>query len=205
MNIKTEIANLEFEGFDISSAFEVFGLNNASIFDLPVINWEEIENKMSKWEVYFSEDIIDYVDELIHIMKTAYYYKLIEAINKVHEESGFFLDAKSRAIVPTSFNTALLNLDAMGIKRIQNLYNSKGYQALNSSGSSLPDIVTFELLASCKTHLLERVGYQLYRDNQNTSDCINVTSLIKRRLQPYLCNCPWSSSDTDTSWKSWRD
>lgn len=206
--IKQELEKLQEESnLDFNRAFRLLGLKIDDITNPPIINWEDLENRMSNWEDIFSESEIDidYVDDLIHILKKSYYYKTLETIEKVRKSSGFPLDNKGRPQIPTHFEVKSLNLKGMGLNKVFDLYNFAGYEKINSG--IFPEMVTWELIASRKCFLLERVGYQFYREQKvSVEDCLNVTSLIERRLEHYIVDCPWAVySDNDTSWKTWRD
>ena len=177
------------EELDIDAALTVLEINGMSadnLLDIPVINWDMLSSKMRDVESYFNEDVIEYVEELYSILKDVYSYKLQITISTVHKKSGFELNGHEESIIPTQIDFSKINIKNIGLEKVLTLYNSDGYQALNS-GAILSDILSFELLAACKSHLLERIGYEFYRNHKKVSDdCLNVTSLIERRLQPYL-------------------
>lgn len=177
------------QDLDIDAALTVLEINTGmsdNLLDIPVINWDMLSSKMRNIENYFGDNDIECVEELYEIIKAVYNYKLQITIATVHKESGFDLNGNGESIIPTQIDFSKINIKNIGLEKVLTLYNSDGYQALNS-GAIVSDILSFELLAACKSHLLERIGYEFYRNHQKVSDdCLNVTSLIERRLQPYL-------------------
>lgn len=202
MTLKQELQNLNGQSpLDFNNALDLLGLQEQDVLDPPIINWEEVEQKLDSIPL----EGVEYVEDLVYLLKKSYYYKTLETIQKVRAVSGFPLDNKGRPQIPTNFEVRSLNLKGMGLDKVFNLYNPAGYERINS-GSVFPELVTWELIASRKCFLLERVGYQFYREQKVSVECLNVTSLIERRLEPYIVDCPWAVySDNDTSWKSWRD
>lgn len=176
------------EELDIDAVLTILEINGMSdnLLDIPVINWDMLSSKMRNIENYFGDNDIECVEELYEIIKAVYNYKLQITIATVHKESGFDLNGNGESIIPTQIDFSKINIKNIGLEKVLTLYNSNGYQALNS-GAIVSDILSFELLAACKSYLLERIGYEFYRNHQTLSDdCLNVTSLIERRLQPYL-------------------
>lgn len=176
------------EELDIDAVLTILEINGMSdnLLDIPVINWDMLSSKMRNIENYFGDNDIECVEELYEIIKAVYNYKLQITIATVHKESGFDLNGNGESIIPTQIDFSKINIKNIGLEKVLTLYNSDGYQAL-SAGTIVSDILSFELLAACKCYLLERIGYEFYRNHQTLSDdCLNVTSLIERRLQPYL-------------------
>lgn len=195
LTLKQELQNLKDQSpLDFDNSLYLIGLHEEGILNPPIINWNVIERELD--EIPYDDIDIQYVEELIHILKKSYYCKTLETIKRVREVSGFPLDSKGRPQIPTQFEVKTLNLKGMGLDKVFNLYNPAGYERINS-GSVFPEIVTWELIASRKCFLLERVGYQFYREQKGSVECINLTSLIERRLEPYIVDCPWAVySDT---------
>ena len=187
-SLKQDLDSLK-QDLDIDTALTVLEINTGmsdNLLDIPVINWDVLSDKKRNIENYFSDNDIEYAEELYAILKEVYNCKLQITIATVHKNSGFELNGHKESIIPTKIDFSKINIKNIGLEKVLTLYNSNGYQALNS-GAIVSDILSFELLAACKSHLLERIGYEFYRNHQKVSDgCLNVTSLIERRLQPYL-------------------